>query len=84
MRRLIIDVKHKQGGWVAEWRGFGRTSQPFSRKTLAVEFAVSQALLHHDLGGIAQVVIFLKARPGQRSTIQEERTFGNDPRESVG
>lgn len=76
--RLIIDVVYKQAAWHCEWRGFGR-SEEWPTKVHALESAIEDATDHEALGGLAQVVVH--RRDGR---IQEERTFGADPRRRVG
>lgn len=77
--RLVIDVKRSGSGWVCEWRGFGRREE-WPVKEMALESALEDARDHEALGGLAQVVI----HRGRDNRIQEERTFGADPRRRVG
>ncbi|WP_437626007.1 DUF2188 domain-containing protein [Sorangium sp. So ce1151] len=77
--RVHIDVNPSPKGWRVEERGAKRADSVHERKSDAVERAVEKGHAIHDAGENVQVTI--KRTNG---TIQEERTYGDDPRRTKG
>jgi hypothetical protein len=77
MKRFIVDVKvnPREGGWDVDARGEEGGHEHFERKEEAVQHAREIAKQHIP----SQVVI--RRHDGK---IQEERTYGNDPRRHPG
>lgn len=73
--RMVLHVVFDGDDWVVKAEGDGTTSSTHGTKEEAVAAAVARA---RD-AGLGQVKIHKR-----NGTLEEERTFGNDPRRTPG